>query len=185
MVTDTVFFLCERGKKFPKNKTQTSIVRNRIVSASSKTHKKKHTEKKKTEQKIPSYFIYFRKICTDNKMHIHPSSPNSSPSSEDDAAARIQAGFRGYRVRKQLKQAKKLKENKNQNGHANTSTSQVGQQRGSVRQIEEVSATKIQAGIRGFLVRKRQKLEKDAAVKIQANFRGFKTRKDLHDKRSL
>lgn len=122
-------------------------------------------------------------------MHIHPSSPNSSPSSEDDAAARIQAGFRGYRVRKQLKQAKKLKENKNQNGHANDQVSrpltQQPQQRGSVRQIEEVSATKIQAGIRGFLVRKRQKLEKDAAVKIQANFRGFKTRKDLHDKRSL
>lgn len=121
-------------------------------------------------------------------MHIHPSSPNSSPSSEDDAAARIQAGFRGYRVRKQLKQAKKLKENKSQNGHASHITTTVPsapQQRGSVRQIEEDSATKIQAGIRGFLVRKRQKMEKDAAVKIQANFRGFKTRKDLHDKRSL
>lgn len=123
-------------------------------------------------------------------MHIHPSSPNSSPSSEDDAAARIQAGFRGYRVRKQLKQAKKLKENKSQNGHANDQHSSSSHptsqgQRGNVRQIEEVSATKIQAGIRGFLVRKRQKLEKDAAVKIQANFRGFKTRKELHDKRSL
>uniref|UniRef100_A0A336MIJ4 CSON001093 protein n=1 Tax=Culicoides sonorensis TaxID=179676 RepID=A0A336MIJ4_CULSO len=128
-------------------------------------------------------------------MHIHPSSPNSSPNSEDDAAARIQAGFRGYRVRKQLKQAKKLKENKNQNGHSTETTSSCShqnearplqeQQRGSVRTLEEASATKIQAGIRGFLVRKRQKLEKDAAVKIQANFRGFKTRKDLNDKRSI
>lgn len=110
-------------------------------------------------------------------MHIHPSSPNSSQS-EDDAATKIQAGFRGYRVRKQLKQARRSsnrsKENEYLNGNMNG-----GVVTGPRRSIEEKSATKIQAGIRGFLVRKRQKAEKEAAIKIQASFRGFKTRKEL------
>lgn len=100
-------------------------------------------------------------------MHIQPSSPNSS---EDDAATKIQAGFRGYRVRKQLQRS-------NQSRAAKENESTNGLQNGSV--LEEKSATKIQAGIRGFLVRKRQKVEKDAAVKIQASFRGFKTRREL------
>ncbi|XP_055588052.1 IQ domain-containing protein N [Uranotaenia lowii] len=101
-------------------------------------------------------------------MHIHPSSPNScsSSQSEDDAATKIQAGFRGYRVRKQMR------------GQGSSSGSQ-GSQRGT-RSLEEKSAAKIQAGVRGFLVRKRQKVANDAATKIQASFRGFKTRKDLN-----
>lgn len=115
-------------------------------------------------------------------MHIHPSSPNSSQS-EDDAARTIQAGFRGYRVRKQLRQAKRMKENKSQNGHSENGSYHsyaTHNPRGQVRGLEDQSATKIQAGIRGYLVRKRQKIEKEAAVKIQASFRGFKTRKNLH-----
>lgn len=47
------------------------------------------------------------------------------------------------------------------------------------KSVEDRSATKIQAGFRGFLVRKKQKIATDAAVKIQAGFRGFKTRKEL------
>lgn len=44
--------------------------------------------------------------------------------------------------------------------------------------VEDRCATKIQAGFRGFLVRKKQKMETDAAVKIQSSFRGFKARKE-------
>lgn len=44
---------------------------------------------------------------------------------------------------------------------------------------KEKCATKIQAGIRGFLVRKKQRVAADAAVKIQAGFRGFRARKQL------
>lgn len=105
-------------------------------------------------------------------MHIHPSSPNSSIS-EESAATKIQAGFRGYRVRKQLKKIIKsdgtIKRDANAKGH----------HRSSNNNQEEKSATKIQAGVRGFLVRKKQKLAADAAVKIQAGFRGFKARKDV------
>lgn len=124
-------------------------------------------------------------------MHIHPSSPNSSIS-EEDAATKIQAGFRGYRVRKQLKE--------NQNSNRNQITNATSHRRNnslhrnnerktangfmlkSNKSIEEEKcATKIQAGVRGFLVRKKQKLAADAAVKIQAGFRGFRARKQLKD----
>ncbi|XP_055533012.1 abnormal spindle-like microcephaly-associated protein homolog [Wyeomyia smithii] len=109
-------------------------------------------------------------------MHIqHPGSPNSSQS-EDDAATKIQAGFRGYRVRKQIRQ------NKTSTG-GTASNSGMGQQRSVGKKngssLEDNSAAKIQAGVRGFLVRKRQKVATEAATKIQASFRGFKTRKDL------
>lgn len=112
-------------------------------------------------------------------MHIHPSSPDSSaPEDEQAAATKIQAGFRGYRVRKQMKQTKK----NNCNGLITTNNRNPNSRKGS---LEEKSATKIQAGIRGFLVRKKQKVATDAATKIQASFRGFKTRKDMGKKKEF
>lgn len=128
----------------------------------------------------------FRPIL--NEMHIHPASPNSasSHSSEEDAATKIQAGFRGYRVRKAIRNQKSTT-----SGGASSSGaggSQAGttgpQTRGKklAASLEDKSATKIQAGVRGFLVRKRQKVATEAATKIQASFRGFKTRKELTKK---
>lgn len=107
-----------------------------------------------------------------NEMHVHPSSPNSPASSEEDAATKIQAGFRGYRVRKAIRNQKTTP-----GGGSGSSSGKK-----SAGSLEENSATKIQAGVRGFLVRKRQKVATEAATKIQASFRGFKTRKELKDK---
>uniref|UniRef100_A0A2M4C2M9 Putative myosin light chain binding protein n=1 Tax=Anopheles marajoara TaxID=58244 RepID=A0A2M4C2M9_9DIPT len=136
-------------------------------------------------------------------MHIHPSSPNSSQS-EDDAATKIQAGFRGYRVRKQMGRqgpasgtaiggiangngsiggvggssgvaAVGAAIGRNPGGVGGVGAGGAG---GSVT-VEDKSATKIQANVRGFLVRKKQKVASDAATKIQASFRGFRTRKEL------
>lgn len=117
-------------------------------------------------------------------MHIHPSSPSSSIS-EEDAATKIQAGFRGYRVRKQLKQNfddDSAPSNPNQrnsnNAYRNEDTN--GQRfKPNKAMDKEKCATKIQAGIRGFLVRKKQRVAADAAIKIQAGFRGFRARKQL------
>lgn len=144
-------------------------------------------------------------------MYIYPSSPESASSlqSEESAAIKIQAGFRGYRVRKQLYRLNKSgaissssssssgNRSKSHLAHRQSGSrpgalrrqqqqqqrameerlQQDGQQKGG-QSVEDRCATKIQAGFRGFLVRKKQKIATDAAVKIQSSFRGFKARKD-------
>ncbi|KAM7360320.1 uncharacterized protein ACRADG_004814 [Cochliomyia hominivorax] len=146
-------------------------------------------------------------------MHIHPSSPNSDISlqSEESAAIKIQAGFRGYRVRKQLTVSPHSRNISNgyqglnsilrrqqrhhhsgmsqnqspiniSNGVTTSAPAQLREQRSDnieSASMEDRCATKIQAGVRGFLVRKKQKAAADAATKIQAGFRGFKARKEI------
>lgn len=118
---------------------------------------------------------------SDSDMHIHPSSPNSSIS-EENAATKIQANFRGYRVRKQMKDTPGMNDEHGTRAiSTNASDIAVAAKKGVivVAGEEEKSATKIQAGVRGFLVRKKQKLASDAAVKIQSSFRGFKARQEF------
>lgn len=105
-------------------------------------------------------------------MHIHPSSPNSS---EENAAVKIQAGFRGYRVRKQLIKPKSTRRHSRKMSANGT---EVNVNNNSAT-MEDKSATKIQAGVRGFLARKKYRVANEAATKIQAGFRGFKVRKEL------
>ncbi|CRL06979.1 CLUMA_CG019987, isoform A [Clunio marinus] len=108
-------------------------------------------------------------------MHInavHPSSPNSSQS-EDDAATRIQAQWKGYRVRKQMRNSRKNKSGQ-QNGHAG------GSKNSNERlSLEDKCATTIQASWKGFKIRKELQNCRIAATKIQAGWKGFKTRKEL------
>ncbi|XP_054743932.1 abnormal spindle-like microcephaly-associated protein homolog [Anastrepha obliqua] len=131
-------------------------------------------------------------------MHIHPSSPNvdfnPTIQTEENAAIKIQAGFRGYRVRKQMQhqpqanapngQSQRCQQKIQEPFHTSiniptpqniTSTSSSNR---STPDIENRCATKIQASVRGFLVRKQQKVAINAATKIQASFRGFKARKE-------
>lgn len=116
---------------------------------------------------------------SDTDMHIHPSSPNSSIS-EENAATKIQANFRGYRVRKQMKDTPGSNEDSGARAiSTNASDVAAATKKGVIVGEEEKSATKIQAGVRGFLVRKKQKLASDAAVKIQSSFRGFKARQEF------
>ncbi|KAG8312780.1 hypothetical protein J6590_015964 [Homalodisca vitripennis] len=90
----------------------------------------------------------------------------------DQAAAKIQAGFRGYKVRKEMKNGRSRRSSNPEQGEA----PQRIQHSGSV---EESAATKIQAGVRGFLVRRKYQKEQDAATKIQAGFRGYHSRKQV------
>lgn len=102
------------------------------------------------------------------------------------AATKIQANFRGYRVRKQLKESTQRRhppqqqdqQDQQQKNQLQTKESLLKRQN-TQEKLEEKSATKIQAGIRGFLVRKRQQAVQAAATRIQAGFRGFRTRKLL------
>lgn len=132
-------------------------------------------------------------------MHIHPSSPSSDLSlqSEESAATKIQAGFRSYRVRKQLKFSKEnynsshsiLKRRQKQNmshtqrcvdAEMTSASTKICDERALNRSetVEDRCATKIQASVRGFLVRKKQQKSAEAATKIQVGFRSFKARKD-------
>lgn len=120
-------------------------------------------------------------------MHIDTPS-NSVPvitvGNAENAATKIQAGFRGYRVRKQLKENATTPTVAASENSSKTNIPQVTIDRciDDTNILEEKSATKIQAGVRGFLVRQKQKIVNDAATKIQAGFRGFKTRRDLQQK---
>ncbi|XP_012255021.2 abnormal spindle-like microcephaly-associated protein homolog [Athalia rosae] len=99
------------------------------------------------------------------------------------AATKIQAGFRGYRVRKQLKESGIENDGSPATSESETSFSPPPLKRQDtstrIKTLEDKSATKIQAGVRGFLVRKRQQVAAAAATRIQAGFRGFRTRKQL------
>ncbi|XP_051166726.1 abnormal spindle-like microcephaly-associated protein homolog [Leptopilina boulardi] len=109
---------------------------------------------------------------------------NDEEMKANKAATKIQAGFRGYRVRKQLKESNKINNDSDyddvmSNSYSPPSLKCCDDLKNS---LEEKSATKIQAGIRGFLVRKRHQQEQQAATRIQAGFRGFRTRKLLKQK---
>lgn len=110
------------------------------------------------------------------------------------AATKIQANFRGYRVRKRLKELEKdaTKPTSAMSVTSAMAARQCDRQRKELLaeeeeeerdatkgSLEEKSATKIQAQVRGFLARKKQQMAQVAATKIQAGFRGFRTRKLL------
>lgn len=98
---------------------------------------------------------------------------------EHAAASKIQAGFKGFKVRKEMKE-------KSQCPLLTVSPPPPSSE-------EEKSAVKIQAGVRGYLTRQRLKKERsptptaepspdeinNAVVKIQAGFRGYKARQEV------
>ncbi|XP_060536066.1 MATH and LRR domain-containing protein PFE0570w-like isoform X3 [Cylas formicarius] len=75
---------------------------------------------------------------------------------EVEAATKIQAGFRGFQVRKQLKQKNETAEKQVQRKSLKKKDSLKSNSKPDSN-LEEKSAVKIQAGVRGFLVRRRQK----------------------------
>ncbi|XP_025833730.1 uncharacterized protein LOC112903956 [Agrilus planipennis] len=90
---------------------------------------------------------------------------------EEVAATKIQASFRGYQVRKQLKTKNggteaisqgRVGRRKNSGKLRSSDVSAVSKNTSAKKNsdIEERSATKIQAGVRGFLVRRRFKKDK-------------------------
>ncbi|CAH1364892.1 unnamed protein product [Tenebrio molitor] len=88
---------------------------------------------------------------------------------EAEAATKIQAGFRGYQVRKQLKNKisspgdisnQRRSARRKNSGRVTDSGRMIQTKSKAPSDIEEKSAVKIQAGVRGFLVRRRQKKQK-------------------------
>ena len=142
----------------------------------------------------------------------------------EQAAIKIQAGFKGYKTRKQLKEKKE-----SDGGEGGKTDEQTEQTEEKKEEIDidlndpdvEKAATKIQAGFKGYKTRKEMKATKEskeagtdiqkeegegetkeektegeeididlndpevakAATKIQAGFKGYKTRQELAQKK--
>lgn len=113
---------------------------------------------------------------------------------EDEAATKIQAGFRGHKTRQDLKKQKENQQVKDAK-KSSVNTGKTASNRNQKTSEEDIAATKIQAGFRGHQTRKelaqkkaikedKKAMKEDkeldqAATKIQANYRGHKTRKEL------
>ncbi|KAL3888014.1 hypothetical protein ACJMK2_000398 [Sinanodonta woodiana] len=115
------------------------------------------------------------------------SQKNKKPSMDENVAAtKIQAGFRGYKTRKELNEKKQVRDEK------------FKKEREETGREENLAATRIQAGYRGYKTRKEIKAQKasvtktdtkkdgkkkmnedEAATKIQAGYRGHIVRKNL------
>lgn len=111
---------------------------------------------------------------------------SDSKTKEDEAATKIQAGFRGHKTRQDLKKQKENQQVKDAK-KSSVNTGKTAPKGGPQMSEEDKAATKIQAGFRGHKTRKEIAQKKDegdkelnqAATKIQANYRGHKTRKEL------
>ncbi|KAF7259954.1 hypothetical protein EG68_02893 [Paragonimus skrjabini miyazakii] len=136
------------------------------------------------------------------------STPSLNP---DKAATKIQAGYRGYRVRKLYHTGDcsiGLSAKPNSSSPYGTTSTNTGDRSTSISPV--LAATRIQAGYRGYKVRKglhhenqddlsnlpsiysqypaksRESTEADkAAAKIQASFRGYMTRRALLEQKLL
>ncbi|XP_078332740.1 uncharacterized protein LOC111136596 isoform X18 [Crassostrea virginica] len=111
---------------------------------------------------------------------------SDSKTKEDEAATKIQAGFRGHKTRQDLKKQKENQQVKDDK-KSSVNTGKTAPKGGPQMSEEDKAATKIQAGFRGHKTRKELAQKKDegdkelnqAATKIQANYRGHKTREEL------
>ena len=119
---------------------------------------------------------------------------------EEEAATKIQAGFRGHQARKSVKEMKSASEMGD--GEEAERQEKGGDEKEYVTHSQEIrdfddpkfdgAATKIQAGFRGYKAREEVKEKRSggalksasneeeiAAVKIQSSFRGHQARKEV------
>ncbi|XP_069105796.1 doublecortin domain-containing protein 2-like [Argopecten irradians] len=108
---------------------------------------------------------------------------DSMTAAENEAAAKIQAGFRGYQTRQELK----AKGHKVRPVDSQGETGEATKVSKENKEKEDEAATKIQASFRGYQARKDvkkmqdEKKKNEAATLIQANFKGYKVRKELKE----
>ncbi|XP_041361227.1 doublecortin domain-containing protein 2-like isoform X2 [Gigantopelta aegis] len=105
------------------------------------------------EQSIPPP----REATPPSQRETTPPSPvKDSQSREDEAAAKIQAGYRGYRTRKELRGAGRKEEEGGRRSSTPLENNNVSKTYDR-EDLENQAAAKIQAGYRGYRVRKGMK----------------------------
>ena len=106
----------------------------------------------------------------------------SDQQQQDEAAARIQASYRGYRTRKDLRNKKESEAATRIQSNYRGYRSRKSVLHRTESEAEVQAATTIQASYRGCRVRKSDSNLQGAATIIQSNYRGYKTRKGLKEK---
>lgn len=115
----------------------------------------------------------------------------SNNSKEHAAAAKIQAGFRGYQTRKELASQKKkgkdstpkTKENKEEKAKKNENPEKVKNKKEEPNNSKEhEAAAKIQAGFRGYQTRKLLTNEKKKPAKAESQDKPVKDKKEARKK---
>ncbi|XP_063441381.1 uncharacterized protein LOC134721963 isoform X7 [Mytilus trossulus] len=102
-----------------------------------------------------------------------------------DAALKIQAGFRGYKTRKELQG--QVEEGKTKESESNTESKEETKTESKVEETKtesKVEETKTESKEEEVDIDLTDPEVEKAATKIQAGFKGYKTRKGIQDKKS-
>lgn len=157
------------------------------------------------------YFLNFPQPSRMDNKHGEPHKTavksSADPSTVDAAAARIQAGYRGYHFRRthpELTHPVHIAHHHHQAQHHQHTPSGNPRANEPHELTPSTAATRIQAGFRGYQTRKQIHLHGEphseyssshgqveshalppelAAAKIQAGFRGYRTRRELKQQR--
>ena len=146
-----------------------------------------------------------KKDTTETKPQEESAKKDADKDTEE-AALKIQAGFRGYKTRKEVKDQMAKEEKKGEETKVEKKKEEEEEVDIDLNDPEvEQAALKIQAGFKGFQARKeiKDKMEQEgkqaesqeskvdidfsdpevekAATKIQAGFKGYKTRKEMKE----
>ncbi|XP_063441383.1 glutamic acid-rich protein-like isoform X9 [Mytilus trossulus] len=142
----------------------------------SKTDVKKSDTEVKTEQKTEAK----KEEKQEEEVDIDLEDPATA-----DAALKIQAGFRGYKTRKELQG--QVEEGKTKESESNTESKEETKTESKVEETKtesKVEETKTESKEEEVDIDLTDPEVEKAATKIQAGFKGYKTRKGIQDKKS-
>ncbi|VDI75235.1 Hypothetical predicted protein [Mytilus galloprovincialis] len=142
----------------------------------SKTDVKKSETEVKTEEKTEAK----KEEKQEEEVDIDLEDPATA-----DAALKIQAGFRGYKTRKELQG--QVEEGKTKESDSNTESKEETKTESKVEETKtesKVEETKTDSKEEEVDIDLTDPEVEKAATKIQAGFKGYKTRKGIQDKKS-
>ncbi|XP_071173446.1 DNA ligase 1-like isoform X10 [Mytilus edulis] len=142
----------------------------------SKTDVKKSETEVKTEEKTEAK----KEEKQEEEVDIDLEDPATA-----DAALKIQAGFRGYKTRKELQG--QVEEGKTKESESNTESKEETKTESKVEETKtesKVEETKTDSKEEEVDIDLTDPEVEKAATKIQAGFKGYKTRKGIQDKKS-
>ncbi|XP_071173440.1 triadin-like isoform X5 [Mytilus edulis] len=144
------------------------------------TRKEMQSKKSETEVKTEEKTEAKKEEKQEEEVDIDLEDPATA-----DAALKIQAGFRGYKTRKELQG--QVEEGKTKESESNTESKEETKTESKVEETKtesKVEETKTDSKEEEVDIDLTDPEVEKAATKIQAGFKGYKTRKGIQDKKS-